>query len=160
MGSNQFLWIHKKDNIIVIKILWIHKKRKYRQSKFYGSTKKEHTSNQNFVDPQKRVILTIKILWIHKKMHILAIKLLWIHKKPSLCKSQFCGSTKFGQSDSRNFIDPQNHCQNASCRIHAKVISWFCIEWSFQVNMYKIRTQKEHNMYKIRTQKEHNKSSL
>ena len=123
VGINNFLGIHKKEHtchpnfvdpqkkdILTIKILWIHKKRTYWQSKFYGSTKKGHTGNQNFVDPQKKSILTIKILWIHKKLHILAIKILWIHKKPSLCKSQFCGSTKFGQSNSRNFIDPQNHC--------------------------------------------------
>ena len=94
--DNQNFMDPQKKDILAIKILWIHKK--------------GHTGNQNFVDPQKKSILTIKILWIHKKLHILAITILWIHKKPSICKSQFCGSTKFGQSNSRNFIDPQNHC--------------------------------------------------
>ena len=69
------------------------RKRTYLSSKFCGSTKKGHTDNQNFMDPQKKDILAIKILWIHKK------RTYW--------QSKFCGSTKKVHTYHQNFVDPQ-----------------------------------------------------
>jgi hypothetical protein len=66
---------------------------KYLESKFYGSTKKWNTWNQNFMDPQKNEISGIKILWIHKKMKYLT--------------SKFYGSTKKWNIWNQNFMDPQ-----------------------------------------------------